>query len=394
MKRAAALVLAFAAHLLRGRPAGEHRALIDSSPAARTAFWGIQIVDLATGKTLYELNPDHFFVPASNTKLFTTALALTRLGPDFTFQTRVLADRRPTRTAASRGTLRLVGGGDPNLSARAIPTAWVRRPAIRWRPSSELADQVAARGVKRIEGDIVGDDTWYVWQPYAVGWAIDDPQSDDGPPVSALTVNDNTLTLCVHPGAATATWPRLTLNPPLEFYRIDNRVRTVAAGGERRIHFDRIPGSMDLRLWGTIPLRDRGQDLLIGIEDPALYAAQALRTALEAARHRRERRRRRGAPVSRRIADLAQAPEPPSARRHRTGAPRFGAALSKTCGSPTRSARTFTPNSRLRAVGRARRNIGSFEAGMEEMKTFLAEAGIDAGGYNLWMAPVWPARTW
>src|SRR5258708_4395361 len=81
--------------------------LIDSSPAARTAFWGIRIVDLATGKNLYELNPDRFFVPASNTKLFSTSLALTRLGPDYTFTTRVWAASPPDDQGRIRGSIRL-----------------------------------------------------------------------------------------------------------------------------------------------------------------------------------------------------------------------------------------------------------------------------------------------
>jgi len=90
MKRAAALFLLGAQLLCAALPESIQK-LLDSSPAARTAFWGIQIVDLATGKTLYELNPDHYFVPASNVKLFSTALALTRLGADFTFQTNKVA---------------------------------------------------------------------------------------------------------------------------------------------------------------------------------------------------------------------------------------------------------------------------------------------------------------
>ena len=98
-------------------------------------------------------------------------MALTRLGPDFTFQTRVMAEQPPDCRRAHAGPLRLVGGGDPNLSARAIPY----RTRAGHRQSAggleELADQVAARGVKRIDGDIVGDDTWYVWEPYAAGWS-------------------------------------------------------------------------------------------------------------------------------------------------------------------------------------------------------------------------------
>jgi D-alanyl-D-alanine carboxypeptidase len=75
--RIAALALAplLAAAPLSGASLAESiHALLDSSPDARTAFWGIQVVDLASGKLVYELNPNHNFVPASNTKLFTTAM--------------------------------------------------------------------------------------------------------------------------------------------------------------------------------------------------------------------------------------------------------------------------------------------------------------------------------
>ena len=226
-----------------------------ASAAGRGAFWGIQIVDLGSGKTLYELNPDRFFVPASNTKLFTTALALTRLGPEATFQTRAVADGAPDAEGRIRGAVRLVGGGDPNLSARAIP---YRMGPVTGNPLAaieDLADQVAAHGVKRIDGGIVGDDTWYVWQPFAEGWSIDDPQYEYGAPVSALSVNDNAATLAVHPGAREGDPAALLWNPPLEYYRLDNRIRTVAVGGERSIHFYRAPGSLQVRLWGTIPRR-------------------------------------------------------------------------------------------------------------------------------------------
>jgi D-alanyl-D-alanine carboxypeptidase/D-alanyl-D-alanine-endopeptidase (penicillin-binding protein 4) len=355
--------------------------LLATTPAARTANWGIQIVDLASGKTLYELNPDHFFVPASNTKLFTTAMALSRLGADFTFQTRVLADAPPDSEGRILGPLRLVGGGDPNLSARAIP---YRTGPVTGNPLTaieDLADQVASRGVKRVDGGIVGDDTWYLWQPYATGWSIDDPQSDDGPPVSALTIHDNAFTLTVRPGAREGDLAGLFLNPPMEFYQLDNRIRTVAAGGERRIHFSRVPGSLEAQLWGSMPLRDRGQDLILGIEDPALYAAIALRRALEDRGIAVE-----GAVIGRHqfpneVADLTRAVE-----GTRVAGVEFGRRVSAPLLEDLRITNKVSQNLHaemaLRAVGRARRNIGSFEAGLEELKTFLAEAGIEAEEYN------------
>jgi len=94
--------------------------------AGRGAFWGIQIVDLGSGKTLYELNPDRFFVPASNTKLFTTALALTRLGPEFTFQTRVVADGPPDARAAYAAPCGWWAVEIPTCRRAPSPTAWAR----------------------------------------------------------------------------------------------------------------------------------------------------------------------------------------------------------------------------------------------------------------------------
>ena len=358
--------------------------LIDSSPAARTAFWGIQIVDLATGRTLYELNPDHFFVPASNTKLFSTSLALMRLGPDYTFTTRVLSASPPDDQGRIRGGIRLVGGGDPNLSARSVPYRMGPATGNPMAAIEDLADQIVARGVTRIDGDIVGDDTWYVWQPYAIGWAVDDPQSDDGPAISALTVNDNTITLTVRPGAAAGDPAALSLNPPLEFYRIENRVQTVAAGGERRIHVKRIPGSLDAQIWGTIPLRGSSLDILLGVEDPARFAALALRQAMED----------RGVavtgnPVARHafpdeLGDLTQgrAGEVETAGETEL-ARRVSPPLLEDLRITAKVSQNLHAELALRAVAHARRNVGSFEAGQEELKAFLTEIGLDPGAYNI-----------
>ena len=372
----------FAAHAAAAGLPDSIQKLIDSSPAARTAFWGIQIVDLSTGKTLYELNPEHYFVPASNVKLFTTALALTRLGPDFTFQTRVHADALPDSQGRIAGDLRLTGGGDPSLNARAIPYRMGPATGDPLAAIEDLADQLVIRGVRSVAGGIVGDDTWYVWQPYAAGWAIDDPQSDDGPPISALTLADNVLALSVRPGATVGEMAAISLNPPSEFYRIENRVRTIAAGAERRIHFQRIPGSRDALLWGTIPLRDRGQELLISVEDPAEFAAQSLRKALQVRGVSVDGAARAEHLSPDRLPDLTQAlpPEPTSAVEL---ARRTSARLIEDLRITAKVSQNLHAELTLRAVGRARRNAGSFEAGMAEMKDFLAEAGVDPSGYNL-----------
>jgi serine-type D-Ala-D-Ala carboxypeptidase/endopeptidase (penicillin-binding protein 4) len=378
----AILALALTVPLRGANLAESIRLLIDSSAVARTGFWGIEVLDLATGKTIYELNPNHHFVPASNTKLFTTALALARLGPDYRFATRVLADAAPDAAGRIAGGIRLVGGGDPNLSARPIP---YRMGAITGDPLAaieDLADQLVARGVRRIDGDITGDDTWYTWQPYATGWGIDDPQSDDGPPISALTLSDNVVTLNVNPGAVVGEPAALSFSPVIEVYDIENRVRTVAVGGERSIRLKRVPGSRYAQLWGTIPLRDRGETFLMSVEDPAEYAARALMIALQ------ERGVSVGGqPASRHlfpdeVADLLQGPgEEPAGGIEL--ARRISAPLVEDLRITDKVSQNLHAELALRAVAKARRNVGSFEAGREEMKQFLGEVGIDSTAYNL-----------
>ncbi len=356
--------------------------LVSSSATLQQASFGIQIVNLRSGRTVYEVNPGKLFVPASNTKLFTTALALTKLGPDFTFQTRVLAATAPDSEGRVRGPLILAGGGDPNLSGRTLPYHVNSPPGDPMTAIRDLATQISARGVKRVDGGIVGDDTWYVWEPYADGWTIDDPRSGDGAPVSALALNDNVITLTVKPGAHGGDPAELISSPALEYFGIDNRIRTGPAGSERRINMERDPGGLQVRLWGSIPVRDAGESLELGIEDPARNAAVALREALEALGIAVD-----GEAVSRHldqneVVDLkggAATAEPAGVELAR----RISAPLIEDLRVTDKVSQNLHAEMALRAVARARRGIGSLEAGLEELKAFLGEAGIGPDGVRL-----------
>ncbi|HLI86932.1 MAG TPA: D-alanyl-D-alanine carboxypeptidase/D-alanyl-D-alanine-endopeptidase [Bryobacteraceae bacterium] len=369
------------AQTLAARLARQVPAAIEASPAARSAFWGIEIFDLARGRIVYAHDDTHLFVPASNAKLFTAALALDRLGPDYRFVTRVLSATAPDSDGVIHGPVRLVGGGDPNLSARAAPYqapnpikpgGAALDPLIRL---EGLADQVAAHGVKRIAGDIVGDDSWYVWEPYPEGWAVDDLQYDYGAPVSALTINDNTITLGMQPGAQPGELARLSLVPALEFYQIDNRIETVAARGERKIRIGREPGSKQLRVWGSLPVDGPGEAADLAIDDPAEYAALALRRALE----------NRGIVVTGGV--RARHLYPGEAAAETAGDPfelarHDSAPLIDDLGITAKVSQNLHAELALRAVGRARRGVGSREAGLEEMKDFLRQVGIAEDAYS------------
>jgi len=379
---ALALVLALPAAAPAAPLAESIGRLLANSPAARAAFWGLEVVDLKTGRILYQLNPNRFFIPASNTKLFSISLALARLGPGYTFSTRVLADSPPDAAGVLDGPLCLAGGGDPNLSPRDIPYHMGPVTGDPLAAIEELASQVAAHGVRRVEGDVIGDDTWYVWQPYADGWSIEDPQYEYGAPVSALAINDNTLTLAVRPGEREGDPAALVLNPALEYYTIDNRIRTTGAAETGPIRFERAAHTFELQLWGEIALGGRVLDLSLGIEDPALYAALALRQALEkrGITVTGEARARHQYPNT--ISDLRRAAVPPAAPEGVELARRTSAPLVEDLRVTAKVSQNLHAEMALRAVARARRNIGSREAGLAEMEDFLSEAGIASTAYT------------
>jgi len=353
-------------------PASRIEALLAASAISQRAFWGIQALNLERNEILYERNARQFFLPASTTKLFTTALALMRLGPDYRFHTRVEADRTPDPEGRILGDVYLVGGGDPTLSGRAYPYVKGPKTGDPLEPIAELAQQVVAAGVRRIEGDIVGDDTAYVWEPYPDGWALDDALWEYGAPVSALTVNDNVVSLRLE-GRREGEAPAVTPSPPLDYYVIDNRVRVTRQGGTVRV--ERLPGSRHLRLWGALS-PGQTRDFSLAIQDPALYAAQALADAL----------RRRGVVITGRAAArhrfanesyTVESREADVVLARRTSPP-----LVEILTVIDKVSQNLHAELVLREVGRVCRNQGSREAGLEELGAFLAEAGIPRTEYR------------
>jgi len=373
VKRLAGLTFAISVALAAVRPLGPRiDELIAASKTASQAFWGIRVVDLTNGSVVYTRNEDQFFVPASNTKLFSTALALTRLGPDYRFRTTVAANALPDANGAIQGDVRLVGGGDPNLSARVLPYKQDEFSANPLQAIDELAAQLVQRGVRRIEGSIVGDDTAYVWEPYPGGWSTDDAIWEYGAPVSALTLNDNAFTLHVKPGQHSGEPAQLTLSPHVEELTIHNRTRTME-GGEPKLTYERMPGSQELVVSGVLPLGSRGISTLLAVDDPARFAAHAFRDALQKA----------GVTVTggvsvhhRRADDHSLTPAGLELARHDS------LPLVEALRIVDKESQNLHAEIMLREVARSLNGIGSREGGLDLLKLFLAEAAIAAKQYN------------
>jgi len=251
-------------------------------PQLARAHWGIAVAEVGSGKIIYSLNQDQLFLPASNAKLFTTAAALAFAGPDYRFRTTVEANGKTDHNDRLDGSLVIVGRGDPNISGRVLP---YRLKTERISPPTqvleEMADQVAHSGLKIVDGDIVGDDTFYSAQRYPEGWARDDLQWIDGAPVSALTFNDNVVFLNIQPGEHAGDKAVALFEPDTHYYELDNRILTTAPGVARKIGVHRDIGSKTVVLWGSLPVGDAGIKEALAIEDPAEFVAQLFRSMLE-----------------------------------------------------------------------------------------------------------------
>jgi serine-type D-Ala-D-Ala carboxypeptidase/endopeptidase (penicillin-binding protein 4) len=254
-----------------------------SAPGPDKGLWGVLVTDAASGEVLYERNADKYFTPASDAKLFTTALALATLGPDYRVRTTVVTTGALDANGLLNSDLVLIGRGDANLSNRKFPYQQrVEREGPAEKVLAELADAVAARGVKEITGDVVADDSLFQSERFPSGWTVDDMLWSYGAAVSAISVNDNVFTLELRAGALAGDPATYTVNPATDFYTVQNLILTGPRGSEEKLAVVRDPGSRLIRVSGTMPAGGSPHRLTLAVEEPAEYAAKLLARLLDA----------------------------------------------------------------------------------------------------------------
>src|SRR6185295_2193051 len=192
-----------------------------ANPRFAAGSIGLKIVSLDTGKTIFEHDAGKLFSPASNSKLYTMALALDKLGGDYRIKTSLYAAAKPDRRGTLKGDLIVYGRGDPTINARL-------NGGDIFKALEPLVAALTNAGVKRVSGDLVGDDSFIHGPPYGSGWAWDDMENYYGAEISALTINDNTVQISVKPGASNGAPARITLSPATTYLAISNRVQTVS----------------------------------------------------------------------------------------------------------------------------------------------------------------------
>jgi D-alanyl-D-alanine carboxypeptidase/D-alanyl-D-alanine-endopeptidase (penicillin-binding protein 4) len=355
---------------------------------AERAHWGILVADRDTGEILYERNADHFFTPASNAKIFTTALALATLGPDYRFRTTLESKGALESDGRLAGDLILVGRGDPDLSNRKFPYAGkVERDGPADKALAELADTAIAKGLREVDGDIVADDSYLPYDPYPAGWNVGDLFFNFGAPIGAIALNDNIVAIEVLPGARAGEPATVRTEPGAALDGFAREITTGPPDGRPDFAVVRRPGLDFLLLRGTIPAGHRPIKLDFAMTAPAETSALALREILEArgVRVTGATRVQHGAPPETTAAGEPVVPPAPPlpAPNPLVLAEHVSPPLIESIRLTNKISQNLHAELFLRAVGREKTGLGSTAAGLKVERDFLKSAGIADGDVAL-----------
>ena len=256
-------------------------ARLDRPPFNRQ-LWGVALAD-ENGRLVYSRNADRLFIPASNTKLVVSAVAAALLPPEWRIKTSVYGGT--VVGGVLLGDLVLYGRGDPTLDRRCYATDSTLAGVCDTDPFArlrQLADSLRAQGIQLIQGDVVGDGSYFEptmvhpnWEQFDLNWWY-------AAPVSGLGFNDNSVDFTWQPGPAPGAPATITMTPDLGDIGFENRTVTVPPGGESDIgdRFFRHPGTLQIWAEGTVALDHPPRKDSFALPDPNMYAARALRQAL------------------------------------------------------------------------------------------------------------------
>lgn len=340
-------------------------------PEVRRGQVGVKVVSLSSGKVVFQQNSEKYFMPASNMKNFTVATALEKLTPDFRFVTTVYSSSAPDSSGSVKG-LRVFGRGDVSVSD-------TFNDGDKFKGIDKLADAIVAAGVKRVDGDIVGDETYFTGSPVSGSWEWDDLQFYYGAEVSALPLNDNAQTISVTPGPVgyPCTVKFVPFNP---IVRITNSCITTAAGTQRTLAVGKKVDQNIVEIKGNLPAGNNGFNGFVSVSRPAQLFVAYLKQRLEAKGVTVSGQTRAVNIRSQVPADLnteiAKLESPPlsvvAARTMKPSQNMYTETLLWTLGE-FRRARSATPDGRVPTQN-------SPDLGLEEVKSFMREIGVPEDG--------------
>ena len=349
--------------------------LIDESGFA-SARWGVSVISLSDGATIYSRNADRLFTPASNMKIYTTAVALDLLGADYRWRTSVYVDKQPDASGTIPGDLILYGRGAPDLVAHNRNNSQASL--------QQLANDLYARGVRRVQGNIVGDESYFRGNSLGDGWQWNDVQWYFGAEASALSIDGNEVDVNVVPSSSAKEPPTVRSSDVAAYVTVQNRMVAGKSSMRPTIGMHRGLSDNKITVWGELPAGSRGFGARLSVHNPALWAAHSFRDALKkrgiSIDGEALGRDSRVAPSQR--FDPAQAVELASVNSR---------PLSEVARITNKESNNLFAELILRTLGRERsamletpgppgRELGDDEAGVALVRLWLARAGVPTTG--------------
>lgn len=245
--------------------------LIDGSDQTQPR-WGVLVMSLKDGRVLYARNSDRPLTPASNMKVYTTAVAVDLLGADYRWRTSVFANQGPEANGVIGGDLILYGRGAPDLTSKS-----------RGGTSSvtKLADQLYQAGIRQIRGNIVGDASYFRGDLFGIGWQWNDLQWYFGAEPSALSIDENTVEVTIAPAARTGASASVITSEG-KYLHLTNHTATAERDATTTIGIIRELSNNNIRVWGDFPVGGRAFSAFLSVHNPAEWAATLFKDALVA----------------------------------------------------------------------------------------------------------------
>jgi serine-type D-Ala-D-Ala carboxypeptidase/endopeptidase (penicillin-binding protein 4) len=334
-------------------------------PGVRSAQWGIQILDPETSSVVLEVNPDKTFLPASVLKVLTTSTALEKLGPDFKYRTGVYTNGTIDSNGTLQGDLVLVGRGDPNLTD---PYGELfEKPAL-----LELAQELKSRGVSRIQGDIIGDDSYFDSDSPVKGWTALALRSLYGAPINALSVNNNVLWVHARPTKYNQK-VIVGVEPQTSHFKIRNQAKTGSRRARQTIRVQLIRGTNTIVVSGILPANKTASQPVL-LERAAEVAADMLQEALQS-----EGIIVRGKVHATHYGDVSEEQR----KSWKLLAEHQSPPLIRALEIINKKSQNLHAEMLLRTLGAEFKGLGTNEAGLQVVKAFLVDSGIDSEGIKL-----------
>ncbi|MGD9489345.1 MAG: D-alanyl-D-alanine carboxypeptidase/D-alanyl-D-alanine-endopeptidase [Calditrichaceae bacterium] len=234
-----------------------------SDPAISDALVAVYIESLDDGKVVFRQNEHKLFIPASNMKLYTTAAALVNLSPDYRFRTEFYTNS-PVNDGHLEGDLVIKGYGDPAISGRFFENDILAVFRL-W------ADSLKSLGIRHIDGNIVGDDSYFSEDFLGKGWNWDDEPFQYSAQTGALSLNNNCVDISVAPGDSVLHPVKIWIAPDSGYVKIVNRAATISRDSLSSLKIGRERAENVIVITGGLPMGSDEVKQAVTIEQPASF---------------------------------------------------------------------------------------------------------------------------